>query len=267
MKKKNMTLNVLIFVFVMNITVGGAYLSHYYCSLKENENLYQDMRKTVIEREVKTVSAVDKTEAKANNKEAVEIDYATQSIDFDALQKVNRDIYAWITIPNTKVDYPIFQHGQDNTYYLNHNVDGSQGYPGCIYTEKYTKKDFLDFGTILYGHSMKNGTIFGSLYRYEDRVFFQKNPYIYVYTPDKTFTYQIVIATDYDDSKIEGKFDMKTKEGVNRFLQSVLKISTKNVREEFEVQDSTKILVLSTCKKDNDSRRYLVIGKLLERKQ
>lgn len=58
-----------------------------------------------------------------------------KQVDFDNLHEtVNKDIYAWIYIPDTAVDYPILQHPTDNTYYLNYNLDGSRGYPGCIYT-------------------------------------------------------------------------------------------------------------------------------------
>ena len=69
-------------------------------------------------------------------------------VDFDKLQtETNADIYAWIYIPDTNIDYPVLQHPTDDTRYLNYNIDGSKGYPGCIYTEKANAKDFSDFNT------------------------------------------------------------------------------------------------------------------------
>ncbi|HBA46218.1 MAG TPA: hypothetical protein DCZ91_00130, partial [Lachnospiraceae bacterium] len=72
-----------------------------------------------------------------------------KEVDFADLQEnTNQDIYAWIYIPDTKIDYPVLQHPTDNTYYLNYNLDGSRGYPGCIYTEDYNEKDFSDPNTV-----------------------------------------------------------------------------------------------------------------------
>ena len=57
---------------------------------------------------------------------------------------MNPDVYAWITVPGTEIEYPILQHPSDNSYYFMHNIDGSYGYPGCIYTENLNSKDFTD---------------------------------------------------------------------------------------------------------------------------
>ena len=98
-------------------------------------------------------------------------------VDLQNLREtVNPDIYAWIYVPGTKVNYPVLQHETDDTYYLNYNIDGTKGYPGCIYSEKkYNSKDFTDANAVLYGHNMKNGTMFGSIHRYEDQEFFNEN--------------------------------------------------------------------------------------------
>ena len=77
-------------------------------------------------------------------------------VDFETLQKENPDIYAWITIPGTDIDYPVVQDSTDNTYYLNHAADTSLSDSGAIYSEKENAKDFDDYLTVLYGHNMKD---------------------------------------------------------------------------------------------------------------
>ena len=100
-----------------------------------------------------------------------------KEVDFADLQaNTNEDIYAWICIPDTAIDYPILQHPTDNTYYLNYNLDGSRGYPGCIYTEDYNARDFSDPVTVLYGHNMKNGTMFAGLHKYGDSEYMDSHP-------------------------------------------------------------------------------------------
>ncbi len=122
----------------------------------------------------------------------------------DMQANTNEDIYSWIYIPDTNIDYPVLQHSTDDTYYLNHNMDGTKGYPGCIYTESANSKEFADFNTILYGHKMKNGSMFHDLHKYADAAFLEEHPYVYVYLPDRTLKYQIFAAYRYDDRMKNG---------------------------------------------------------------
>ena len=96
-------------------------------------------------------------------------------VDFEGLQEYNPDIYAWITIPGTAVDYPIVQRPEDNSYYLTHNTDGEESAEGAIFTEDYNSRDFTDPNTVIYGHNMRNGSMFRSLHNYMDRSFFDEN--------------------------------------------------------------------------------------------
>ena len=99
-------------------------------------------------------------------------------IDFATLQERNADVYAWIKIPDTKVDYPILQSGdKPENFYLNHNIDGEYEFAGCIYTQKLNKKDFTDPNTVIYGHNMKNGTMFKALHQFRNKDFFEANKY------------------------------------------------------------------------------------------
>ena len=94
-----------------------------------------------------------------------------RKIDFAAAQAVNPDVYAWIWIPGTNIDYPILQsETEDDAYYLNHTIEKKEGLPGTIYTEKYNGKDFSSPVTVIYGHNMKNGSMFADLHKYESFV-------------------------------------------------------------------------------------------------
>lgn len=100
-------------------------------------------------------------------------------VDIPTLQaEANTDIYSWIYIPDTGIDYPVLQHPEEMDYYLKHNIDGRNGYPGCIYTQRMNNKDWTDKNTVIYGHNMSNGTMFAHLHYYEDTAFFEENPYI-----------------------------------------------------------------------------------------
>ena len=181
-------------------------------------------------------------------------------IDFAGLQELNPDVYAWISVPGTKIEYPILQHPTDDTYYLNYNIDGSYGYPGCIYTEKANAKDFSDPNTVIYGHNMKNGTMFAGLHQFEDRDFFDKNQEVIIYTPDKTYHYRIFASYIYDDRHLLYSFDFHEKAVFETYLSEIYarRDMSTNLNEDITVTGEDKIITLVTCMGKQPDKRLLV---------
>ena len=98
-------------------------------------------------------------------------------IDFEAIQAENPDVCAWIQIPGIDtIDYPILRSSadMDDNYYLNHDIHKNQAFAGAIYIQKLNHKDFSDSNTLIYGHDMLNGTMFGKLRKFRDKEFFDK---------------------------------------------------------------------------------------------
>lgn len=189
-----------------------------------------------------------------------------KEVDFEDLQEnVNEDIYAWIYIPDSKIDYPVLQHPIDNYHYLNYNLDGSYGYPGCIYTESYNKRDFSDPLTVMYGHNMKNGTMFAGLHKYEDTEYFNEHPYVYIYTPDKLYVYRIFASNEYSSEHLLYRHDYTSETEFENYIDKMAAVRGMNCNraEDVEVTADNHILVLSTCMADKPDNRYLVQGVLL----
>jgi len=204
-------------------------------------------------------STVEEPESKYPGLEGYEVPEKT--IDFAALkEQENEHIYAWITVPGTKIDYPIVQHPEKPEYYLNHNLDGSAGYPGCIYTELYNSTDWEDRHTVIYGHNMKNGTMFAGLHRYEDSQFFEENPYVYIYTEDKIRVYQIFAAYEFGNAHLILSFDMDNDETYGQYLEGIYELQgiNNNFNEELEVTTEDKIITLETCIANKPDKRYVV---------
>jgi len=186
--------------------------------------------------------------------------------DFGVLQEtVNEDIYAWIYIPDTKIDYPVLQHPEDNYYYLNHNLDGSRGYPGCIYTEDYNTRDFLDPNTVIYGHNMKNGSMFAGLHLFEDSEYFEEHPYVYIYTEDGLYVYEIFAAYESGNEHILYNNDFSDDYAFLKYLSDIMNGRTMNgnLKEDVTLTSEDRIITLSTCVAGKPDRRYLVQGVLL----
>lgn len=188
-------------------------------------------------------------------------DAPEKKIDFDALKEENQDIYAWITIPDTPVDYPVVQDPEEADYYLMHNLDGSYGYPGCIYTQYYNSKDWNDNHTVIYGHNMKDGSMFAALHNYKDPEFFAQNPYLYIYAEDGIRAYQIFAAYETSDAHLLLTNSVDTKEGFAWYLGSVF--GTKdgmgnNFDRTLGIDSSDKIISLETCIGNKPTKRYVV---------
>lgn len=189
-----------------------------------------------------------------------------KEIDFADLQgNVNPDIYAWIYIPDTQIDYPVLQHPTDNYYYLEYNLDGSKGYPGCIYTEDYNEKDFSDPNTVIYGHNMKNGTMFAGLHKFEDSEYFEEHPYVYIYTEDRLLAYEIFAAHESGNEHILYNNDFSDSYVFAKYLAEIMTGRTMNgnIREDLSVTADDRIVTLSTCVANRPEKRYLVQGVLL----
>lgn len=221
---------------------------------------YEELREAVkaeTDREEKSSLEIEEGSENPEGQEKKSLDIP---VDFEGLQEYNPDIYAWITIPGTAVDYPIVQHSDDNSYYLTHNTDGKESAEGAIYTESYNSKDFTDPNTVIYGHNMRNGSMFRSLHNYMDRSFFDENREVTIYMPDKILHYEIFAAYLYDSRHLMLSYDFDDSEVFARYLDEIKGIRDMSsfVDTSIEVTAEDQIITMSTCYKGMDDRRYLV---------
>ena len=122
-------------------------------------------------------------------------------LDLEALRQVNPDVVGWILIPDTPVNYPLM-HSSDNNYYLNRTWNREPYGVGSVFLESLCRPDFTDFHTIVYGHNMNDGSMFGSLSNYRKQEYLQSHPYVYIRGDFGVYRYEIVssryAATDSD---------------------------------------------------------------------
>lgn len=188
-------------------------------------------------------------------------------VDFAALQAVNPDIYAWVRIEGTDIDFPVLQSPTDDSYYLTHNSDGEYSSAGSVFSEyEYNSTDFTDPVTILYGHRMKSGAIFGNLQlEVTEDTFWDSEPVIEIYLPDKLLKYQIFAAVPYDRAHILYYHDFADEETYNSFFNNIMSINNIEARfhEEYAPVYGDKVLMLSTCLIGDSYYRFIVMGTLV----
>lgn len=187
-------------------------------------------------------------------------------IDFASLTAQNSEACGWIKVDGTNADNPIMQSGENTVedYYLNHDLNGNTKTAGSVYIQKINSADFTDPVTVIYGHNMLNGTMFGTLKRFRNKDFFNSNRYIYIYTPGHILTYEIISAFTFDDRHILYSYNFNIEESKLSFFDQCVnpKSVTKNVLEGASLNSDDRLAVLSTCT-SNENQRYLVVGKLI----
>lgn len=186
-------------------------------------------------------------------------------LDFDGLQELCPDIYAWIYVPDTVIDYPVVQRAGDADYYLRRDLQGNRLTAGTLFTQYYNHKDWLDNLTIIYGHNMHDGSMFASLHYYEDSQFFEEHPYIYIYTPEYTLVYEVFAAHEYSNTHLLLNFTMNDHSTFAQYLEQILSLNGihDNINHDLDVTADDRVLVLSTCmSSDRNEYRYLVQAKL-----
>lgn len=256
-KKRNRWFLVFFFLFLAAVIFGA----WYYLNQKKREQIYEEVAK-----ENYTEKTVQEPEEDLKEEEPVEESVAIP-VDFAALKEKNPEIYGWIYIPETIVDYPILQRPEDDGYYLNHTMEGEEGLPGSIYTESLNKQDFSDKNTVIYGHNMKDETMFGSLKYYMDPTYMKQHEQIEIYTPEHSYTYRIFAAVTYDNRHILKSFDFHEDDQYQQFLDSLSQVRNMSsyINSEIPVTTEDRILTLSTCNSNNE-QRFLVEAVLIDEK-
>lgn len=189
--------------------------------------------------------------------------FTPTQVNWQDLVSLNSEIYAWIEFENAEmgINYPIAK-GVDNLYYLEHTVNGTANSSGSIYIDCENDPYFHDTNTFIYGHNMKNGSMFGNLKKYKNAEFFAGNEYFWIYTPDSRSRYKIFAfyepAADSDAYMWWSDFC----DEYTAYLQTAKANSMYDTGVGVEADD--KIVTLSTCT-SRDEYRFIVQAKLIYR--
>ncbi len=247
---------IVVIAFVLIEVVGKQQRGEVY------EDLQESMESTELEETVASVEESEESVVEEVETEEYQHSYEN-TIDFESLWEINEDIYAWVEVPGTSISYPIVQHTSDDAYYLDYTIENVNGLPGSIYSEPtYNSKDFRDYNTVVYGHEMKDGSMFGTLKLFKNADFREEYNEIVIYTPENTYVYEIYAAVVYDDRHIRWMYDEGDDADSLDFLGSLENTNdlSNYINEELEVTEDDHLITLSTCVANKDNNRYIVVG-------
>lgn len=192
-------------------------------------------------------------EEKKSDREDV---YLKRAIDFEGFRRQNEDVIGWIYIPGTPVDYPILRNPYDN-YYLNHDFHGQPSAAGAIFVQAQTPEAFVSRHTIVYGHHLKDGQMFGWLPQYRMPEVRAEHPKIYLYVPNRAFA--VTVYSVYECPDMSETYRVSYLDG--QFREWIEMTKKERMYEISAVPgEGDRIVTLSTCAAQGGNRRFVVHG-------
>ncbi|MDR3277839.1 MAG: class B sortase [Oscillospiraceae bacterium] len=182
-------------------------------------------------------------------------------VDFAGLSEINSEVTAWLRCGGTNIDYPVAQ-GADNSYYLTHLFNRNQNKAGTLFIDSRNKPGFTDANTIIYGHNMRNHSMFWTLTRYKSQAFFNSHPTMKLITPDGNYVLEL-FAGYVANPQQEDAWQIRFASAAD--FESWLE--TARARSSFtsgvSVTAADRVVTLSTCSYEFSDARYILVGKLV----
>ena len=185
---------------------------------------------------------------------------AGDDIDFDALRKINPDVIGWLRYEGTIIDYPVVQ-GENNEMYLSMLFDRTWGGCGTLFADCITEAPFRQFNTIVYGHHMKDGTMFACLKELRDPEYCKKHSRLELITPEGKFDLVIwAFLNEPSDSTIYTT-NFKLEEDKQAYLNLIQGLASYITTANVTTED--RLVMLSTCAYEFEEARYIVVCKMV----
>lgn len=237
------------------LTVGSGFLlAGEISEYKESADTYADLSKHL--------TVPDREETPEGNTGAPSLKFP--SVDFDTLIEEGPDVKAWLELPDTTINYPVAQT-DDNSYYLKHLYDGTANKVGCLFIDYENAPDFSDNNTIIYGHNMRDGSMFSTLREFEAQSYFDEHSEMYLMTPEGNFLVELFSAFVANPGEAGSEtspwaLEWKDDGAYTTWLTAMQERSL--VESEVSVTSSDHVLTLSTCT-NSGKDRFIVMGKLV----
>ena len=254
-KKIGFTILTLIFLFTA-IFAGIQVIREYRVS-KESADVYTNLDKYVDIPEVPVETETNQTDPSESGE--MQAPNNDPTIDFDALRSINPDCVGWIYIPDTGISYPVVQ-GSDNSHYLKHLFDGKWNSGGSIFMDCRVNASLSGRHSIIYGHHMKNGTMFSGLTKYKKQDYYEEHPAGLLITPECTYRIEFFAGYVAGVDEAAWKIGFQSDEEYEMWLKEAKEKSW--IKSPLSPAVTDRVLTLSTCSYEFDNARFVLLGVL-----
>lgn len=253
-KKSDVLLTIALIVAIAVFCYAAFNLYHIYTEYKKGTDEYNQIEEMAV-----TERDADSGEVAGPNaqlKPPIEV-------DFDKLKSVNEDVVGWIYVDALPdISYPIVK-GKDNQTYLHQTYEKNYNFAGTIFVDYENSGDFSDCNTLVYGHNMKNGSMFGHLKKFrEDDRLYKQDKYFWILTPERNYRYEIISAYTTGVNSDTYTLFKGPGEEFEKYLETIKGYSEIQT-DDTDLTIKDKIVTLSTCT-GNESTRFVVQGKRVD---
>lgn len=253
-KKSDVLLTIALIVAIAVFCYAAFNLYHIYTEYKKGTDEYNQIEEMAV-----TERDADSGEAAGPNaqlKPPIEV-------DFDKLKSVNEDVVGWIYVDALPdISYPVVK-GKDNQTYLHQTYEKNYNFAGTIFVDYENSGDFSDCNTLVYGHNMKNGSMFGHLKKFrEDDRLYKQDKYFWILTPERNYRYEIISAYTTGVNSDTYTLFKGPGEEFEKYLETIKGYSEIQT-DDTDLTIKDKIVTLSTCT-GNESTRFVVQGKRVD---
>ena len=253
-KKSDVLLTIALIVAIAVFCYAAFNLYHIYTEYKKGTDEYNQIEAMAV-----TGRDADSTEVagpSAQIKPPIEV-------DFDKLKSVNEDVVGWIYVDALPdISYPIVK-GKDNQTYLHQTYEKNYNFAGTIFVDYENSGDFSDCNTLVYGHNMKNGSMFGHLKKFrEDDKLYKQDKYFWILTPERNYRYEIITAYTTGVNSDTYTLFKGPGEEFEKYLETIKGYSEIQT-DDTDLTIKDRIVTLSTCT-GNESTRFVVQGKRVD---
>lgn len=265
--KKSSVIQLLFMIICFGIFIACAiYLGKYYLEIKNSQDGVADLKEFIIT----PMDSVSMDSDTSDKMEYVEINGRMVQSKFADLYQMNPDFVGWITIEDTKVDYPVMQCLDENEYYIHRNFDKTYDGSGLPFLDYRCDIQAPTSNLLIYGHNMKAGTMFAQIMKYDDQDFYQEHPVFTFDTIDGDGEYEVVAAfysqiypvEDTASFKYYEFFDAENEDEFNTYIDNILRLSC--IQTDIVPEYGDSLITLSTCAYHTEDGRFAVVARKIE---
>lgn len=232
------------------LVCGGMFLRQW-GEYRVGESTYEALAESVV-----VVPEQETHSPEEGDEKQLEQESAVPQVDFQTLEEINPDVVGWLYSPDTAISYPVVQ-GQDNSYYLRHLFDKKPNGAGSLFLD-YRCQEFGGKNSVIYGHYMKNGTLFASLKEYQDQEYYEAHPLLYLITPQGNLIIRLFSAYIAGPEEEAWQLTFSSEEDYGVWLEERKELSL--FESPVTPTNTDRVITLSTCDYTFPNARFVCHG-------
>ena len=259
-KTKKVFLQILFAVFILTALAFATLIVRELYIDNQSQSFYEELAIEARRQTDEDIDADDTQTEQTGQPDTTETAW-TPYIDFEALNSSFPGVVGWMILDGTPIDYPVMQY-TDNNFFLTRLPDGTLHRNGSIFLDYRNKSNFSDKSILIFGHENRAGDMFGALKNYRNQNFFDENPVIYLFTPEKDYTIQLFAGHVAHSERDHPPLEFEDDEEFMTYIDHIRSISVFN--SDIAVTADDRIVSLVTCTYDFNDARLIIVGILIE---